>query len=185
MMQAAIFAMQAIDNGTVPDTAPALFQAGFFMGFNNADVRDLLTECWVADQHMADSCDAFIAAIEKKDWATVTSTIKQFTPEVLTDVQPCKDDAKYQPVMDQYDNQEHILRAAKADPDWQIKALRAILPHKADVKSYVADAEAKWDAGDYYNAGVSMGKIEGIALAPWMSAYTIEEYTESMQDFLQ
>ena len=74
MLQAAAFAIQAV-NTTVPDTAPADFQAGFFMGFNNADVRDLLGECWIPDQHMADSCDAFIAAIEAKNWSTVTSTI--------------------------------------------------------------------------------------------------------------
>ena len=117
MLQAAAFAIQAV-NTTVPDTAPADFQAGFFMGFNNADVRALLGECWIPDQHMADSCDAFIAAIEAKNWSTVTSTIKEFTPEVLTDVQPCKDDDKYKPVMDQYDNQEHILRDARHDPDW-------------------------------------------------------------------
>ena len=49
-----------------------------------------------------------------------------------------------------------------------------------EIKSNAADAEAKWDAGDYFNAGVSMGKIEAIALKPWVSAYTIEEYTESM-----
>ena len=95
MMQAAVFAMQAIDNGAVPDTAPADFQAGFFNGFNNAAIWTPLRECWIPDQHMADSCDAFIAAIEKKDWSTVESTIKEFTPEVLTDVQPCKDDPKY------------------------------------------------------------------------------------------
>ena len=185
MMQAAIFAMQAIDNTTVPDTAPADFQAGFFKGFNNANVRDLLGECWIPDQHMADLCDAFIAAIEKKDWATVLSTMKEFTLEIKTDVQPCKDDTKYQPVMDEFDNQEHILRAAKADPDWRIKAIRAAEIHKADIQYYVAVAEAEWDAGDYYNAGISMGMIELIALSPWTSLYTIEQYTESMQDFLQ
>ena len=116
---------------------------------------------------MADSCNSFITSIEAKDWATVESTIKEFTPEVMTDVQPCKDDDKYQDVMDQYDNQEHILRAARADPDWQIKAIRAVLPHKSDVQAYIADAEAKWDAGDYFNSGVAIGKIEAIALKPW------------------
>ena len=117
MLQAAAFAIQAV-NTTVPDTAPADFQAGFFNGFNNATVWDHLRACWVPDQHMADSCDAFIGAIEKKDWKTVTSTIKEFTPEVMTDVQPCKDDDKYKDVMDQYDNQEDILKAARHDPDW-------------------------------------------------------------------
>ena len=181
MLQAAAFAIQAV-NTTVPNTAPADFQAGFFNGFNNATVWDHLRACWVPDQHMADSCDAFIGAIEKKDWKTVTSTIKEFTPEVMTDVQPCKDDDQYKDVMDQYDYQEKVLKAARHDPDWQIKALRAVLPHKADVKAYVADAEAKWDAGDYFNAGVAMGKIEAIALAPWM---TSSELTESERDFLQ
>ena len=118
MMQAAVFAMQAIDNGTVPDTAPADFQAGFFMGFNNVDVRALLSECWIPDQHMADSCNSFIASIEAKDWKTVESTIQEFVPEVETDVQPCKDDDKYKLVMDQYDNQSDMLKRAKADPDW-------------------------------------------------------------------
>ena len=117
MLQAAAFAIQAV-NTTVPDTAPADFQAGFFMGFNNDDVHDHLRACWIPDQHMADSCDAFIAAIEAKNWSTVESTIKEFTPEVMTDVQPCKDDAQYQDVMDAYDNQEHIIKAARADPDW-------------------------------------------------------------------
>ena len=100
----------------------------------------------------------------------------------MVDVQPCKDDDKYKDVMDQYDYQEHVLKQARHDPDWQIKALRAVLPHKSDVQSYVADAEAKWDAGDYFNAGVAMGKIEAIALAPWM---TSSELTESERDFLQ
>ena len=49
---------------------------------------------------MADSCDAFIASVEKKDWKTVEATIKQFVPEVEVDIEPCKDNDKYKPVMD-------------------------------------------------------------------------------------
>ena len=103
MLQAASYAIWLADQPTVPDTAPADFQAGVLNGFNGANVWTLLSECWIPDQKMADSCNSFIASIEAKDWSTVVQTIKDFTPEVETDVQPCKDDDKYKPVMDAYD----------------------------------------------------------------------------------
>ena len=118
MLQAASYAIWLSYNGTVPDTAPADFQAGLMNGFNGKDVRALLSECWIKDQHMADSCDSFISSIEKKDWATVEATIKQFVPEVEVDIEPCKDDQKYRPVMDQYYLHQHTVSAARKDPDW-------------------------------------------------------------------
>ena len=118
MLQAATYAMWLVDNGNVPDTAPADFQAGLMNGFNGANVWTPLRECWIADQHMADSCNSFISSIEKKDWATVESTIKEFVPEVEVDIEPCKDDPKYRPVMDQYYLHQHTVGAAKKDPDW-------------------------------------------------------------------
>ena len=90
MLQAAAFAIQAV-NTTVPDTAPADFQAGVMNGFNGANVWTPMRECWKPDQHMADSCDAFITAIEKKDWSTVKSTIQEFVPEVEVDIADCLD----------------------------------------------------------------------------------------------
>ena len=45
--------------------------------------------------------------------------------------------------------------------------MKATLHSKDEIKANIADAEAKWDAGDYYNSGVAIGKIEKIALAPW------------------
>ena len=120
MLQAASYAIWLANNGTVPDTAPADFQAGMMFGFNGADVRTLMGECWKPDQHMADSCDAFIAAIEKKDWSTVGSTIKEFVPEVEVDITDCLDENKpqYKPVADQYYLHQHTVVAAKKDPDW-------------------------------------------------------------------
>ena len=100
MLQAATYAIWLANNGTVPDTAPADFQAGLMNGFNGANVWTLLRECWIPDQKMADSCDSFITSVEKKDWKTVESTIKQFVPEVEVDIEPCKDSDKYKPVMD-------------------------------------------------------------------------------------
>ena len=100
MLSAASYAIWLANNGTVPDTAPADFQAGLMNGFNGANVWTQLRECWIPDQKMADSCDAFIASVEKKDWKTVEATIKQFVPEVEVDIEPCKDNDKYKPVMD-------------------------------------------------------------------------------------
>ena len=167
MLQAASYAIWLATNDTVPITAPADFQAGLMNGFNGATVWTLLRECWIADQHMADSCDSFIESIEKKDWSTVEKTIQEFVPEVEVDIKPCKDDPKYQSVMDQYYLHQHTVGAARKDPDWQVKILKATLHSKDQIKAYIADAETKWDAGDYFNSGVAIGKIEAIALAPW------------------
>ena len=167
MLQAASYAIWLATNDTVPATAPADFQAGLMNGFNGANVWTPLRECWIADQHMADSCNSFITSIEKKDWSTVESTIKEFIPEVEVDIEPCKDDDKYKPVMDQYYLHQHTIAAARKDPDWQVKILKATLHSKDQIKTYIADAEAKWDSGDYFNSGVAIGKIEAIALAPW------------------
>ena len=173
MLQAASYAIW-LANGNVPDTAPADFQAGLMNGFNGATVWTLMRECWKPDQHMADSCDAFITAIEKKDWSTVKSTIQEFVPEVEVDISACLDQnaPEYKPVADQYYIHQHTVMAARKDPDWQIKILRATLPHKGDIQAYIADAEAKWDAGDYFNSGVAMGKVEAIALSPWPQTST-------------
>ena len=185
MLQAASYAIWLADQGTVPDTAPADFQAGLMNGFNGATVWTKLRECWIPDQHMADSCDSFIASVEKKDWKTVEATIKEFVPEVEVDIKPCLDQNKpeYKPVADQYYLQQHTVMAARNDPDWQIKILKATLHSKKDIKAYMADAEAKWDAGDYFNSGVAIGKIEAIALAPWPQPSTATEPIEAQ--FLQ
>ena len=95
MLQAASYAIWLATNDTVPITASADFQAGLMNGFNGATVWTLLRECWIPDQHMADSCDSFIESIEKKDWSTVEKTIQEFVPEVEVDIKPCKDDPKY------------------------------------------------------------------------------------------
>ena len=90
MLQAASYAIWLAD-GNVPDTAPADFQAGLMYGFNGANVWTLMRECWKPDQHMADSCDAFITSIEAKDWASVKSTIMEFVPSVEVDIADCLD----------------------------------------------------------------------------------------------
>ena len=71
MLAAASYAMFVAENGTVPATAPADFQAGVFMGFAGTDVRTLINECFIPDQKIADDTDAFIAAIKAKEWSTV------------------------------------------------------------------------------------------------------------------
>ena len=107
------------NNGIVSYTAPADFQAGLIWGFNGTDVHALLRECWILDQKMADTCDSFFESIEKKDWSTVEATIKQCVPtELEVDIEPCKDNEKYKPVMDQYYLHQHTIAAAKNDPDW-------------------------------------------------------------------
>ena len=37
----------------------------------------------------------------------------------------------------------------------------------ATIKADVKDATTKWDAGQYYEAGQSVGNLEKVVLAPW------------------
>jgi hypothetical protein len=46
------------------------------------------------------------------------STVKAFLPEVEADASVCHHDPTYQVVDDQWDHEEAIVKAAKADPDW-------------------------------------------------------------------
>ena len=164
MLAAAAFAME---NSTVPATAPADFQAGLFNGYNGADLRTAVNACFKPDQKMADDTDAFIAAIKAKEWSTVMGTIKGDEAMALDDADACVNDPQYVDVHDAYYLQQDQVEAAHADPDWQIKAGKALLPHRKEIKANMADAVAKWDSGDYYGAGQAIGKIDAIVFAPW------------------
>ena len=155
----------AIQNASVPAIAPADFQAGVFKGYYGQDVKADMESCFGEDQHMADSIDDFITAIKAKDWTTVESTIKEFTPEVKPHVDNCDDTSPI--INSMYHNQEATVEAAKNDPDWQLKILKVVMKNKATITAGVADAESKWDSGDYFGAGEALGKIERMAADPW------------------
>ena len=166
MLAAVAFAINAAENA-VPATAPADFQAGVFNTFLGEDLKAQFEACFAPDQALADQADAFIAAIKEKDWATVKSTVVALEPEAVTDAHTCHTDPQYKAVDDAYNSQEAVVKAAKNDPDWQIKAIKAIKPHFAEIKGFSADAQTKWAAGDYYGAGQAIGSIDKIIFAPW------------------
>ena len=174
MLAAAAFAIYEAEN-TVPATAPADFQAGVFNTFLGEDLRSQLNACFTPDQDLADHTDAFIAAIKARDIDTVKETIKELEPEAVKDAGACHTDPQYKAVDDAYTAQEKVVVAAKNDPDWQIKAIRAIKPHFAEIKSLAGDAQTKWNAGDYYGAGQAIGTIDKYLFAPW----------ETQAEFLQ
>ena len=166
MLAAVAFAINAAENG-VPATAPADFQAGVFNTFLGADLKSQFDACFTPDQALADQTDAFIAAIKEKDWATVKSTVVALEPEAVTDAHTCHTDPQYKDVDAAYNAQELVVKNAKNDPDWQLKAIKAIKPHFAEIKASAADAQTKWAAGDYYGAGQAIGSIDKIIFAPW------------------
>ena len=170
MLNAATYAMFLAEENTIPATATADFQAGVFFGFDGTDVRTLINECFKPDQKLADETDAFIAAIKAKEWSTVMDTIKGDEAEAQDDAMVCTTDPKYIDVSDAYDNQVHTVERAMDDPDWQIHAAKAALPHRADIKANMSDAITNWDAGKWYEAGVAVGKIDAIALSFWKEA---------------
>ena len=157
----------AAENSGVPATAPADFQAGVFMGYNGTDLRTAMNACFLPDQKIADDTDAFIAAIEAHDWSTVMGTIKGDEPAALEDADKCINDPAYVDVYDAYHAQQDNVEAAMADPDWQIKAGKALLPHRAEIKTNIKEATTQWNAGNYYEAGIAVGKIDAIVFAPW------------------
>ena len=163
----AAFAFAAV-NTTVPATAPADFQAGVFNTLNGTDLRAMMSVCFKQDQALADQTGAFIAAIEAKDWATVKTTVVTLEPEALADAAVCENDPKYAAVYAEYEYQQDLVKKAKNDPDWQLKALKAVRPHIAEIKADAADALNKWNAGDYYGAGQAVGKVDAIVFSPWM-----------------
>jgi hypothetical protein len=118
MLSVVAEALVFAENATVPATAVADFQAGVFNTAFGVDVRTQINACFTPDQKLADNTNAFIAALEDKDWSTVMSTVKEFLPEVETDAHVCHTDPTYQAVDDQWDHEEAIVKAAKADPDW-------------------------------------------------------------------
>ena len=129
-----------------------------------------LEACFLPDQELADSVDGFVAALEKKDWTTVIATIKKFVPSVSKDIQPCET-PQYQKVDDAYHDEQKLVETVKADPDFQAKMGKQAFMHMKDLKSNMADFQAKWDSGDYYGSGVAIGNIEMIIMKPWMNSY--------------
>ena len=171
MFKAALWAahyveQQELANGTVPDTAPADWQAGVLDAMYGTDLKADLEACFVKDQDLADNADAFIAAVEQKDLETIKATIKKFTPQVKEDIKPCET-PQYQDVHDRYNDEEHLVQAIHADPDYQLKLARAAVPHMKDIKANIADFQTKWDSGDYYGSGVAVGNIEKMITTPW------------------
>lgn len=174
MLSAAVFAIYEAENSTVPATAPADFQAGVFNTFLGEDLKSQFDACFTPDQALADQTDAFIAAIKDRDWATVKSTVEKLEPEAVQDANTCHTDPQYKAVDDAYNTQGKVVKAAKNDPDWQLKVIKAIRPHFAEIKADAADAQTKWAAGDYYGAGQAIGNIDKFVFAPWMTAATEE-----------
>ena len=165
MLALTAFAIKAA-NGDVPAIAPADFQAGLLMGYYGVDVKTDMETCFGEDQEIADATDAFIAALKAKDWTQVENTIKEFIPKTEDRVKACETD-QYSTIHHMYDNQSDTVKAAKADPDWQLKILKIVMKSKADITGGVADAETKWDSGDYYGAGEAIGKVERMVADPW------------------
>ena len=118
MLSVVAEALVLAENATVPATAVADFQAGVFNTAFGVDVRTDINACFTPDQKLADNTNAFIAALEDKDWSTVVSTVKEFLPEVEADASVCHHDPTYQNVDDQWDHEEAIVKAFRADPDW-------------------------------------------------------------------
>ena len=169
MLAAFAYAVNITDS-TVPATAPADFQAGAFSTFlnNGVDYKTQLDACFTPDQNLADHTDAFIQALKDKDWATVKSTVTELEPEAIQDANTCHTDPQYKQVDDAYSYQEKVVKDARADPDWQLKTIKNVRQHMAEIKANAADAETKWNAGDYYGAGQAIGKVDAILFAPWM-----------------
>ena len=86
-------------------------------------MRTEINTCFIADQTLADNADAFIAALEDKDVKTVIAMAKKFGPEVEADSAPCKTDPAYKDVADQWDHEQAIVKAARADSDLTYKLL--------------------------------------------------------------
>lgn len=156
----------ASDSG-VPATAPADFQAGVLDAMFGTDLRAQMNECFLPDQTLADNTTALIADITDKDWSAALDLVKQFEAEALTDAAPCENNPQYQDVNDAYHEQQDLVKTAMADPDWQVKATKAVLPHMKAVKQNIADFKTKWAAGDYYGSGQAIGKIDQIVFKPW------------------
>ena len=127
---------------------------------------------------MADDTDAFIQELKDHDWSDIKATIEKFTPEAIVDAKTCHDDPQYQLVDDQYDHEECLVKAFKADPDWQLKLLKIVRTSMADIKADVASAETKWNAGDYYGAGQAVGSVEKILFAPWEAGCAKAEFLQ-------
>ena len=119
---------------------------------------------------MADDTDAFIQELKDHDWSDIKATIEKFTPEAEKDASVCHHDAQYQLVDDQYDREECLVKAFRADPDWQLKLLKIVRTSMKDIKADAAAAETKWNAGDYYGSGQAYGNLNNIIYKPWMEA---------------
>ena len=169
MLAVAAFAIQAAEN-SVPASADALLQAGLFYGFMGVDIRSQIIECFIPDQQLADDSDAFIAAVKAKDFATVKSIVTKDSQRAQDDAAPCMSNPKYQAVADAYNYQIAVAEKAKNDPDWQLKALKCVKPHLAEIKQLTNDALDQWALGTdegYYQAGVKLGTVDKYALCAW------------------
>ena len=179
MLSAAAFAIAMAEN-SVPATAPATFQAGVYNGFTGLDVRAEIEACFTPDQKIADDTGALIEAIKTKSFGDIKSIVTADEPLAIKDAAPCMSDPKYVTVKNAYEAQQDLVKAAMADPDWQLHAIKDIKPNLAAIKAGAAAAVAAFDLGTsdgYFNAGVEIGKIDKIVFAYWMK--------KSNDEFLQ
>ncbi len=167
MLAAFAYAMAQAENAT-PATVPATFTAGVINGFNpDVDVQAEMAECFAPDQAMADDIDGLFAAIEAKDFGSIKSIIMTNEPRAIADTSACMTDPKYAAVKKAYDYQEGLVKKAMADPDWQLHAAKGLRGHFAEIKTDVADALAKYNAGDYYGAGQVIGGVDKLVFTYW------------------
>ena len=167
MLAAAAFAIFEAENAADP-TIPSQFTAGVINGFNpSVDVQAEMSECFAPDQAMADDIDGLFAAIEAKDFASIKAIVARNEPRAISDTSLCMSDPKYAAVKKAYDYQEAIVKNAMADPDWQLHAFKGIRGHICEIKTDVANAQTKYNAGDYYGAGQIIGGIDKLVFTYW------------------
>ena len=88
----------------------------------------------------------------------------------LVDASACLNDPQYSDVADAYYGQMDLIQTAMSDPGWQLKALKAIKPHLAEIKAMYQQSAVYWDMNTddgYYACGKEIGAIDKIAFAPW------------------
>ena len=140
-----------------PASAPRDSLAGQYMGWSNVDLRTEIDACFPLDQEYADTLAEIYKAIVARDYAKVAELSAKDVQYYDRDFKNCEDVKEITDVKAAEDKQRKEFMKL---PNWQQIELRNVATQEYE------DAHNDWsknmEAGDYYNAGIALGKMNAM-----------------------
>jgi hypothetical protein len=133
----------ALDAKAVPD-----YLAGFVYGFTGDNHLTEFEACYSSSHHLAEETHSALAEIKSGDWFKGINAVRKIVNEFPATISTCKnvddDLAKIQAWADIFTQPEHLFKEASKN----------YLLHRKTIHDDIANEQAHWAAGQYFNAGI-------------------------------